>query len=124
MERVRAILDQDKQVEYVFQHGTLYAITVTRNYRNRKMGREILKNCLDYMDYVSHGNVTQTASDGIITHTAYNEKKVMKLFIQQHDASVTLTLTSMSRTYGPPLAEEDFYYEADLIEQNKRFISN
>ena len=122
MQSVRAVLDQDKQVEYVFKEGSLYAITVTRNYRDRKIGRDILRNCLDYMEYVSKGQMKQTDQDGIICHTAFTESKVMKLFVQQHVESVTITLTSMSRKHGPTLSEEEFFYEEKLLQRH--YISN
>lgn len=122
MESVRAVLDQNKHVEYAFRDGTLYATTVTRNYDNRRTAKEIQKNCLDYMEYISNGNTQLNDNEEIVCYTAITDARVIKLFIQQHTKSTTLTLTSVSRRFGPPMQEDDIFYETDLLQ--KRFISN
>lgn len=123
MNRVRAVLDENKQVEYVFENGALYATTVTRFYRDRRVAKEVEQNCLGYMHQVSRGALKETNENGVICHTAVTEGRAVKLFIQHHDSGVTLTLTSISRTLGPiPPEEQHYYYEVELLQ--RRFISN
>ena len=123
MNSVRAILDQNKHVEYAFNNnGTLYATTVTRNYEDRKTAKEIQKNCLEYMEYISKGNARQIENTDIRCYTAVTDSRVIKLFVQDHDKSTTLTLSSVSLQYGPPMNPEEMYYEDALLQ--KAFISN
>lgn len=124
MKSVRAVLDQNKHVEYAFNEDSLFATTITRNYKDRKIAKSIQKDCLDYMEYVSKGNTRQTANTEIICFTALTDSRVIKLFIQEHDESVTLTLSSVSLKFSPPTQQDDLYYEDALLQIHKSFISN
>ncbi|MDX1907414.1 MAG: hypothetical protein SF053_10305 [Bacteroidia bacterium] len=123
MQSLRAELDENKRVEYVFTEQGLYATTVTRSYEQRRTAREVEKSVMAYMNTVSQGQVQQShTEEGIVCYTAMADSRVLKLFIQTHEESVTLTLTAMSRNMGPIADLKDFYYEADLLQ--RRFISN
>ena len=122
MKSVRAVLDQNKHVEYAFNEGSLFATTITRNYKDRKIAKSIQKDCLNYMEYVSKGNTRQTANEEIICYTALTDARVIKLFIQEHKESVTVTLSSVSRKFSPPMQQDELYYEDALLQ--KSFISN
>lgn len=122
MKTLRALLDADNQVEYAFKEGALYAITVSRNYRNRRQARESLRNCLDYMVTVSHGAMRETNDDRLTCHTAVTDSRLVKLFIQEHQRSTTITMTAVSRVHGSLEQEEAFFYELDLLQ--RQYISN
>ncbi|RMG57178.1 MAG: hypothetical protein D6722_25285 [Bacteroidetes bacterium] len=124
MDRLRAILSSDKQVEYVFHRGALYATTVTRNYDERRTAREVEKNCLEYMHSLALGGVKETQEKGVLCYSAVSEHRLIKLFVQQHVGSTTLTLTSISRQYCPESLRQDFFYEEDLLARQRPFISN
>lgn len=124
MDRLRAILSPDKQVEYVFHHGELYATTVTRNYTDRRAAKQVQRNCLDYMLSVAESDIRETEENGILCFTAIAAERLIKLFVQQHAGSVTLTLTSVSRTYSPERLRRDFFYEDDILARQRPFISN
>lgn len=122
MESVRAILDEDKHVEYAFDKGALYATTVTRNYTDKKSAKEIQKNCLDYMTQIGLDEVKTTSNENIICYTVLTEGRIIKLFVINHPRSTTLTLTSVSRDFGPMIQNQDFFYEIELLQ--RKFISN
>ena len=122
MKTLRALIDADNQVEYAFNEGNLYAITVSRNYRNRRQARESLKNCLNYMAMVSHGAMRETNDERLTCHTAITDSRIVKLFIQEHSRSTTITITTLSRSLGTLEQEEAFLYELDLLQ--RQYISN
>ncbi|MDX2245192.1 MAG: hypothetical protein SF052_00335 [Bacteroidia bacterium] len=123
MQSVRAVLDKDKHVEYAFDtNDALYATTVTRNYSDKKVAKEIQKDCIDYMGNVCIEEITANSNDNIICYTAVTEAKIIKLFVINHPRSTTLTLSSVSRTVGPMIQEKDFFYEIELLQ--RKFISN
>ena len=102
MSSLRAVLEEDKHVEYVFEKGQLYATSVTRNYSDMQVtGAEEIKE-------VNNENVT--------CHTVVTDSRVIKLFIIEHSKSKTLTFTSVSRKFGPMISKQDYYYEIDLFE--------
>ena len=74
------------------------------------------------MNVVSQGQMRKKNEGDLTCHTAVSDSRVIKLFVLEHDDGRTLTLTSLSRLHGPPLNEEDLYYEDDIL--NRRFISN
>ena len=122
MESVRAVLDEDKHVEYAFNQGALYATTVTRNYVSRKDAKDVEQNCIDYMGVISRGAIKEVTNENITCFTSVTDSRIIKLFVIDHKKSVTLTLTSLSRQHGPNTEDEDFYYEVELLQ--KKFISN
>ncbi|MEZ4829595.1 MAG: hypothetical protein R3C61_25415 [Bacteroidia bacterium] len=122
MQSVRAVLDKDKHVEYAFENDALYATTVTRNYSDKKTAKEIQKDCLEYMTNVCVEELKANSNDNITCYTAVTEAKIIKLFVISHPRSTTLTLTSVSRNYGPMIQEQDFFYEIELLQ--RKFISN
>lgn len=122
MKTLRALIDADNQVEYAFKEGALYAITVSRNYRNRRQARESLRNCLDYMVTVSHGAMRETNDARLTCHTAVTDSRIVKLFIQEHERSTTITMTAVSRLHGSLEQEEAFFYELDILQ--RPYISN
>ncbi|MDP5171134.1 MAG: hypothetical protein NWR72_12890 [Bacteroidia bacterium] len=120
---LRVKLDPDKQVEYAFDsNGVLYATTITRQYRKKRDAAEIEAEVLEYMQVVSQGQMKKKTEGPLTCHTAIVDTRVIKLFVLEHSDGKTLTLTSLSRQYGPPLDEEDLFYEDDIL--NRRFISN
>ncbi len=123
LQSLRVQLDDQKQVEYAFdERGVLYATTITRQYNRRKDAKSIEEEVLEYMEVVSEGQVTKKSEGALTCHTAVADTRVMKLFVFEHQDGRTLTLTSLSRLHGPPLADEDLYYENDIL--NRQFISN
>ncbi|MEO0895716.1 MAG: hypothetical protein AAFY71_04930 [Bacteroidota bacterium] len=125
MQSLRAELDTKKSVEYAFKNGNLYATSVTRNYPDKKIAKDIQKNVLDYMDYISRGALQQNNQDGITAYTVVVDSRVIKLFVQPHSSSTTLTLTSISREFMPEGADQDFMYETELLKKlQKSYISN
>ncbi len=122
MQSLRAQLDSKKHVEYVFKDGSLYATTVSRQYDDKKVAKEIQKNVLDYMDYISRGALQQNNKDGITVYTVAIDSRIIKLFVQQLSSHTTLTLTSISRDYISTETEAQILYELKLLQ--KSFISN
>ncbi|GAB4410999.1 MAG: hypothetical protein OHK0039_15840 [Bacteroidia bacterium] len=124
MRSLRALMNENKQVEYVFHDGKLYATTISMNYTDKRLAREAEANCMAYMNEVRRGigEVKRTEQDGVICYTALTDTRILKLFIQAHANSTTLTLTSVSRRHSPESVREDYYYEVDLLQ--RRFISN
>ena len=122
MQRMRADLTEGKHVEYAFRDGSLYSTTVTRNYPDRKLAKEIQKNCLDYMRVISRGAMQDPRNGKVICYTAITDSKLLKLFIIEHEDSQTLSLTAVSREYGPMTQDVEFFYEVQLLQ--RRFISN
>ncbi|MCI4671345.1 MAG: hypothetical protein MRZ79_24605 [Bacteroidia bacterium] len=120
---LRAQLDAKKHVEYVFKNETLYATTVSRIYNDKKLAKEIQKNVLDYMDYVSGKNgILQNNKNGISVYTIGIDSRVIKLFVQQQTTHTTLTLTSISKDQLPSDDDSKILYELELLQ--KSFISN
>ncbi len=120
---LRVALDPNKQVEYAFdEKGILYATTITRTYTKRKDAAAIEAEVLEYMQVVSQGQMKRVSEGDLTCHTAMADNRVIKLFVRDHNDGKTLTLTSLSRLHGPPLSEEDLFYEQDIL--NKRYISN
>lgn len=123
LQSLRVQLDDHKQVEYAFdERGVLYATTITRQYDRVKDAKDIEQEVLEYMGVISSGQVSRNAEGPLTCHTAVSDSRVVKLFVLEHEDGRTLTLTSLSRLHGPPLAEDDLYYESDIL--NRRFISN
>lgn len=116
MGSLRAVLEVDKHVEYVFEKGQLYATSVTRNYSDRKSAKEVEKKCLEYMLVTGSNDIKQTHNENVICHTVVTDSRVIKLFIIEHSKSKTLTFTSVSRKFGPMISKKDYYYEIDLFE--------
>lgn len=123
LQSLRVHLDDYKQVEYAFdERGVLYATTITRQYNRVKNAKDIEQEVLEYMAVISSGQVSRSTEGPLTCHTAISVSRVVKLFVLEHEDGRTLTLTSLSRLHGPPLADEDLYYEEDIL--NNRFISN
>lgn len=123
LQSLRVQLEDNKQVEYAFDdRGVLYATTITRQYQRTRDAKAIEAEVLEYMNVVSNNQMTKTSEGPLTCHTAVSDSRVIKLFVLEHQDGRTLTLTSLSRLHGPPLNEEDLYYEEDIL--NRRFISN
>ncbi|WNJ17733.1 hypothetical protein [Pontibacter sp. G13] len=122
LQSLRVVLDNEKMVEYAFKDGALYATTVTRNYLDKKKGREIQKSCLDYMKQIGVGDLVQTEENKVMCYTTVTDSRIIKLFVQMHPKSLTLTLTAFSKRYGPMEQDENFYYEVEILQ--RKFISN
>ncbi|MEO0472149.1 MAG: hypothetical protein AAF206_21160, partial [Bacteroidota bacterium] len=119
---LRAEIDQHKHVEYAFDDGALYATTVTRAYETRRTAQSVLKNCLNYLRSISRADINETTSDNVTVYTTATEHRIIKLFVTSHKRGQTLSLTSVSRHYGPMDQEQDFMYEVELLQ--RKFISN
>ncbi|TAE47893.1 MAG: hypothetical protein EAZ89_16625 [Bacteroidetes bacterium] len=123
MHSVRAVLDENKHVEYAFDKGELYATTITRNYTDHKKAKEVQRSCLDYMEKMSRGASIRETTEGKITcYSVAVEGRVLKLFVQTHDESITLTLSSVSRAHGPIMEDEKLFFEEELLQ--RQFIEN
>ncbi|RMG17626.1 MAG: hypothetical protein D6730_23785 [Bacteroidetes bacterium] len=115
MHRMLASIEKDKQIEYVFDKGLLYATSVSRKYANKKACKDILKSCLDYMELISSGKIVQTNLGNATCYTAVTNTRVIKLFVINHEhKSQTLQLTSFSRIHGP-MKDDRLHYEVDLL---------
>lgn len=116
MHRLLASIERDKHIEYVFEKGSLYATSVSRKYPNKKVSKDILKSCLEYMDLVSAGKIQQKSVGNATCHTTVTHGRVIKLFVIDHpDKSQTLQLTSFSRRHGP-MKNKSLHYEMNLFE--------
>lgn len=116
MGTLRAILEADKHVEYVFEKGHLYATSVTRNYSDKKSAKEVERKCLEYMEVTGSRDIKETHNDNVTCHTVVTENRIIKLFVREYQKSKTLTFTSVSRKFGPMISKKDYYYEVDLFE--------
>ncbi|MEM6342300.1 MAG: hypothetical protein AAF927_00415 [Bacteroidota bacterium] len=119
---VRAYLDKNKHVEYAFENGALYATTVTRNYAEKRAAATVQKNCMEYMQVISRGSVSITTNENVTCYTAITDSRIIKLFVRLHKKGSTLTLTAVSRHYGPMVLDDNFHYEVELLQE--KFISN
>lgn len=113
---LRAVLEADKHVEYVFEEGHLYSTSVTRNYANKKSAKEVEKKCLEYMVVTGSKDIKETRSDNRTCHTVVTDNRVIKLFVIEYQKSKTLIFTAVSRKFGPMISKKDYYYEIDLFE--------
>jgi len=113
---LRAILEANKHVEYVFENGRLYATSVTRNYSDKKSAKEVEKKCLEYMVVTGSRDIKVTHKENVTCHTVVTDNRIIKLFVIEHPKSRTLTFTSVSRQFGPMISKKDYYYEIDLLD--------
>jgi len=116
MSSLRAVLEEDKHVEYVFEKGQLYATSVTRNYSDKKSAKNVERKCLEYMQVTGSEEIKEVNNENVTCHTVVTDSRVIKLFIIEHAKSKTLTFTSVSRKFGPMISKQDYYYEIDLFE--------
>ncbi len=114
---LKAKLDVDKEVEYAFENGILYAVTMTRRYTNRTVGKEIMTSCLEYLRLISNGSMDQSSKGDITVYTALTTSRVFKLFVTDNSSTYTLALTAISRQNGPMTRDPNFYYEIELLEK-------
>jgi hypothetical protein len=119
---LKATLEENKQVEYAFEDGMLYAVTMTRRYSNKVVGKEIMNSCLDYMKLISNGATEQTSKGNVTVYTGVTTARVFKLFITEDPTTLTLALSAVSRQHGPMLRDPNFYFEVELLE--KKFNGN
>ncbi len=115
MHRLLASIEAEKQIEYVFDKGTLYATSVSRKYPNKKVAKDILKSCLNYMSLISSDKIEQTNVGNATCYTAVTKARVIKLFVITHPQKTqTLQLTSFSRLHGP-MKDSQMHYELNLL---------
>lgn len=120
---VRAVMEENRQVEYAFEAGRLYATTLTRNYRDKQEAKAYERSTLEYMEQVGRGVPVRSGNvDGVQCYTVLADTRIVKLFVQTHAESVTLTLASLSKQFGPANGDFDAYYEDELLQ--RRFIAN
>ncbi|MEM6804178.1 MAG: hypothetical protein AAF696_22430 [Bacteroidota bacterium] len=116
MKRLRAVLEEDKHVEYAFNKGRLYATSVTRNYPDKKSAKNVQRKCLEYMEVTGTNGIKEVNNNNFTCHTVVTDSRVIKLFIIEHPKSKTLTFTAVSRKFGPMISKKDYYYEIDLFD--------
>lgn len=116
MHRLLASIEKDKHIEYVFEKGALYATSVSRKYPNKKVSKDILRSCLEYMDLISADKIQQKNVGNATCYTAVTKSRVIKLFVIDHpEKTQTLQLTSFSRLHGP-MKNARLHYEMNLFE--------
>lgn len=122
LNRLLASVEDRKRVEYVFERGKLYATSVTRNYEDKKIMREIKNNCLEYMELVSKNQVEETMVGDAVCFTALADKRVIKLFViptasrHQH----ILQLTSYALGSNMPGITPDLHYENTMLKKKNK----
>ncbi len=111
-----------KQVEYAFHGRRLYAITVLNNYRSPKEAQMAQHHVLEYLKGSGAPEITRKGKEPFVCYTALTDLRVLKVFVRQHEDSQSIILTSISRKYGPPMSEEDIYYEKRFLDMDDQFV--
>ncbi len=120
---VRAILSNQKQIEYAFYGNRLYAITMLNHYTNLSEASSAQQHLLEYLKSSGAPEITRTGEEPFVCYTAITSSRVLKVFIRQHTSTRSIILSSISLAHGPDMTEDDFFYERRYFPQEGNPIS-
>ena len=116
LNRLLAIIRDDKQVEYAFQNDRLYATSLTKYYTDKQEIKDREESCMKYLDFISSGNVSKTTEGKKTCFTVVTGSRVIKFYTIPEGEGKVLQLTSMSRIYGNVGETDAFGYELRVLQ--------
>jgi hypothetical protein len=118
LQRLLAVIQDDKQVEYAFKNGKLYATSLSKYYQDKQEARLREESCLNYLNLISNGNVTKGTEGRKESHTVITSSRVIKFFVIPEGDGRLLQLSAFSRLYGDINSDSQFFYELKVLEDN------
>ncbi|MEL6194521.1 MAG: hypothetical protein AAFR66_20845 [Bacteroidota bacterium] len=120
LQRMLAVVEDGKQVEYVFKSGKLIATSVRREYTSKAEAKIRLQSTLRYMENVSAGEIEKTSEGNTTCYYVKAKGRHLKLFVLPGQIDVhgqILQLTAINKEQGKTIPENKFYYDSDMMEQ-------
>jgi len=116
LKRLLAVINDEKQVEYAFKNGKLYATSLSKYYSDKQEARLHEESCLNYLNLISNNNVTKNDEGRKESHTVITNSRVIKFFVIPSGEGMLLQLSAFSRLYGDINSDDQFFYELKVLE--------
>lgn len=120
LNRLLAVIRDDKQVEYAFHNDRLYATSLTKFYTDKQELKEREESCMEYLGFISSGNVTKTTEGKKTCYTVVTGSRVIKFFTIPEGEGKILQLTALSRIYGNPNGDDQFKHLVPVLKEHPK----
>ncbi|MEM6764314.1 MAG: hypothetical protein AAF824_10760 [Bacteroidota bacterium] len=120
LQRMLAVVEDGKQVEYVFKTGKLYATSVRREYSSKADAKIHIQSTLRYIEHVSSGEIVKTSEGNTTCYTAKAKGRILKLFVipgKLDEHGQILQLTSINKDQGKTILDNKVFYQSEMMEQ-------
>lgn len=117
LQRMLAIILDDKQVEYVFKDDKLYAISLSKYFGDKAEARLREQSCIKYLDIIGNGQVTKTDEDRRTCYTVVTGNRFIKFFVIPQGEGHVLQITALSRLFGDMNSKDQFMYELKILQE-------